>query len=66
MEKFTCNLYVASFCFSFLSQMWMNVWKVLSCVRVRVYVRTRLGATSAFVRQVTEETAHTAKVSNQC
>lgn len=57
-------MYVAFFCPSSLSQMWMNVWRVLRRVMVRVCVRTRLGATSVFVHQVTGETAHTAKVSN--
>lgn len=42
--------------------MWMNVRRVLQCVMVRVCVRTRLGATSVFVDQVTGETAHTVKM----
>lgn len=55
---------ILSLCASSLSQMWMNVQIVLMCVMVTVCVRTRLGATSVFVDQVTGETAHTAKVSN--
>lgn len=54
------------FSVSSLSQMWMNVQRVLRRVMVRVCVRTRLAAISVFVNQVTGETAHTAKVSNQC
>lgn len=45
--------------------MWMSVWRMLSCVLVRVCAKTHLGATSVSVNQVTGETAHTVKVRSQ-
>lgn len=58
------SVYVAVFCSSPLSQMWMNVQRVPHHVTVRVCVRIRSGVTSVCVHRVTGETAHTAKVSN--
>lgn len=52
-----------SLCPSLVPQMWTSVWRTLRCVALlRACVKTRWGATSVFARQVTKETAHTAKV----